>query len=216
VKIIIHDFKLLVHRLYLTPQFESTIAKKISTSKIYYNFTRNVMRTYQLVTGATYCNWNNVFIGKMPRAVYFCLMDNSQLSGDSEYDPQWWGSYKMTSASVEVNGNRFPANGVNYDDSVKDQFNGYRWFVDNIGVGSDDEININIWDYYMCRFIVPFDLTPRADNGFLMHMPDSGFLNFDCRFSEATSKPLTMICYGVFNNSIEVDPKKDVKLDYSI
>jgi hypothetical protein len=97
-----------------------------------------------------------------------------------------------------------------------DKYNGYQRFLDNIGLFANDEIGLSLSDYYHSNFIIPFDLSPQADNGFLMHTPNKGSLNFNCTFASDTTEPLTAICYAVFDNSIEVDSKQEVQLDYSI
>ena len=217
IKINIVDFKLQVQYLFPTPTFEATLNRQIATHKFFYNFTRNVMRTHQLYTGATNCSWNNIFLGQLPRSVYFIFLDKNQISSSQPHDPQIWLSYKISSASVNINGYRHPANSLKYDIANKDTYNGYRWFLDNIGLQtSNDDVGITLDQYYTSRFMIPFDLSPRADNGCIMHKATTGSLNFTCTFAEATTIPLTVVCYAVFDNTVAVDPKRNVILDYQI
>ena len=217
IKIKIHDFKLQVQRLFPTPLFEAAMNKKIASNKIFYNFTRNVMRTHQLYIGSTNCSWNNIFIGQLPRSVYFVFLNNDQISSSPLHDPQLWLNYGVSGASVTVNGYRHPASGIKYNHTTGDLYNGYRWFMDKIGIlSSNDDVGMDLTQYYKSGFMIPFDLTPRADNGFLTHAPNTGSINFTATYDAPTSKPLTVVCYAVFDNSISVDPKRDVILDYQI
>lgn len=215
LKIVIHDFKLQVQCIFPNPEFNNSISRKIANSSIHYNFTRNVMRTFQIYTGSAQVSWNNIFLGQLPRAMYFLFLDNDQISGNIKNNPHTWLPYNVNTASVTINGYRHPAASIKYGPVNK--HSGYRWFLDNMGLQeSNDDLGISLENYYKSKFIIPFDLTHRRDNGFVLHSSNSGSVNFNCTFSEATTKPLSVICYAIFDNSIEIDTKKEIKLDYQI
>ena len=173
------------------------------------------MRTFEIYTGSAQVSWNNIFLGQLPRAMYFLFLDNDQISGNIKNNPHTWLSYNINTASVTINGYRHPAASIEYGPVNK--HSGYRWFLDNMGLQeSNDDLGLTLENYYKSKFIIPFDLTHRRDNGYVLHSSNSGSVNFNCTFSEPTTKPLSVICYAIFDNSIEINTKKEIKLDYQI
>ena len=241
-KIKIIDFELQIKKLYPTDAFRQRLEKSLQTKPAVYSFTRNVLRTFAVHSGVKHIEWNNIFIGKetciyylyysitcffflyiiiylfigqLPTALYFILLDNDQISGSIDTNPDTWLDYGCNRAHLIINGYTHPADSVRYDKSTKNIFNGYRWFLQNIGIGqSNDDVEISMDKYYKDKFVIPFDLSHRGDCGFMAQANENGTVSYRCEFSTATTKPLTLLVLASFDSNILVDKDKNVKMDY--
>ena len=215
-KIKILDFELQIKKLYPTPAFQQKLEKTLQTRPVVYNFTRNVLKTFQVHSGVKHIEWNNIFTPtQLPNALYFIFLDNNQISGSSAVNPHTWLDYNCSRADLIVNGYAHPADSIRYDKTAKNIFNGYRWFLQNIGIKqSNDDVDIDIEKYYKDKFVIPFDLSHRGDNGFMPQSSETGTLNFRCEFNAATNQALTLLVLASFDNNIVVDKDKNVNMDY--
>ena len=68
----------------------------------------------------------------------------------------------------------------------------------------DCDIGITAEEYSKNLFMIPFDLSPRGDNGLQPHCTQEGDLSFIAGLRTPLTHPLTVMIYAVFENSIEV------------
>ena len=70
------------------------------------------------------------------------------------------------STHLTISGFSYPAESIKYNMTNLEHMPGYRWFLDNIGIGAEDtDIGVSVEEYYKNLFLIPFDLSPRGDNG---------------------------------------------------
>ena len=48
-----------------------------------------------------------------------------------------------------------------------------------------------------------------------INIPKDGFMRLELHFKQNLNTPLKVICYGVFDNTIEIDNNRDVIKDYN-
>ena len=216
-KVEILDFQIQIKKLFMTPQFEARLLKKMQSSDVNYNFTRNVLRTFAVHEGVTQIDWNNLFIGRLPTSLYFVFLDNEQIASEAGVNPHTWLRYDCTRAHLIVNGHTFPTHSITYNETTGDLYNGYRWFLSNIGLrNSNEDVEINIEKYYKDKFMIPFDLSHRSDSGFIPQIDASGTITFHCEFKQATTKALTLMVLASFESHLAVTKDRDIVMDYVI
>ena len=216
-KIKILDFQVQIKKLFPTQSFQSQLQKKLQTSPANYNFTRNVLRTFQIQQGVSHADWNNIFMGQLPMSMYFIFLDNDQVSSSADSNPHTWLRYDCERAHLIVNGYTHPTQSIKYNEVSGDIYNGFRWLLSNIGIkNSNEDIQIDIEKYYKDKFVIPFDLSHRSDNSFSPQANENGTISFHCEFKTATAKPLTILVLACFDSNLTVTKDKEVILDYAI
>jgi hypothetical protein len=205
-KIKILDLTLTARHLQLKPSLHSNIEKKMKTSSVYYPFTRNTIRSFQIHSGTTHINLYNIWRGQLPRAMYFAFLDNTQIAGSVTKNPYAFLPYNIMEANVIVSGRSYPSEPIKYNfDNDDGLMTAYRWFLDNIGISnSDTDIGITAEQYFANHFLLPFDLSARGDNGLQPHAPSAGELSFSAKLREGCKQPLTILAFGVTENTVEV------------
>ena len=206
-----------IKKLFPTPEFDSKLQRKLASSPAHYNFTRNVLRTYQVHSGVKHIDWDNTVNGQIPSAMYFIFLDNDQISGSIGVNPHTWLRYGCQRAHLIVNGYNHPAHSINIDETAGNIYNAYRWFLNNMGLrNSNEDIQIDIDKYYKDKFVIPFDLSHRTDNGFMPQINERGTVHFHCEFKNSLQKPLTLLCLSSYDSHISIDKDKEVSMDYTI
>ena len=216
-KVKILDFQMQIKKLFPTPSFHSQLQKKLQSSPANYNFTRNVLRTFQIMQGVSHVDWNNIFIGQLPMSMYFIFLDNDQVSSSANVNPHTWLRYGCERAHLIVNGYTHPTQSIKYNETTGDIYDAFRWFLSNVGIKhSNEDIQINITKYFKDKFVIPFDLSHRSDNSFSPQANESGTISFHCEFESATTKPLTLLVLACFDSNLTVTKDKEIILDYAI
>ena len=210
------DFELLIKKLYPNTTFLSNLEKKLEKNPAHYNFTRNIIRTYQTHSGVMRVDWHNIFLGQMPTALYFIFLDNEQVANSDKKNPHVWLPYGCKKAHLVVNGYNHPANSIEFDTDTGHIYDGFRWFLNNMGLRmSNEDIEIDPEKLYSDKFCIPFDLSHRSDNGFSPQAKETGSISFHCEFKEALASAITVMVMASFDSHVWVDQNNDVHTDYS-
>ena len=204
-KIHILDLTLWARLVEPVPSISANLTRKLSTSTVTYPFTRSVVRSFQVHSGTSHISINNILRGKLPRAVYFVFLENSQTMGAIDRNPFVFLNHDIMEASLNISGFPYPSEPVKYNFGEGDIMPGYRWFLDNIGIGdSDTDIGMTAEQYTTSYFLLPFDLSPRGDNGLQPHVTKEGVISLSVVLRTALSEPLTVLAYSVYENTVEV------------
>ena len=211
------DFELFVKKLYPNPTFLSNLENKLKKSPAHYNFTRNIIRTYQTHSGVLRVDWNNIFLGQLPTALYFIFLDNEQFANSDKKNPHVWLTHGCRKAHLTINGYNHPANSIEYNTDTKNIYDGYRWFLNNMGLRlSNEDIEITPEKLYKDKFCIPFDLSHRSDNGFSPQAQENGSISFHCEFAASLTNAITVLVMASFDSHVWVDENNNVHTDFAI
>ena len=150
--------KIKMHNIYLTVRcavpntmFLQSIKKQMSTKKVPYDVTRNVIRTFVHSKGVTDISVANIYRGKLPRSCYFYMLNNEQTGGSYGSNPHVFKHYDLREASVNINGTQIPGRPVQIDHSKKFINEAYRFMLDNIGELIHITILLVLSNYFFSR-----------------------------------------------------------------
>ena len=161
---------------------------------------------------------DNVFSGLVPKTFVFGLVESEAFNGAYKKNPYNFQHFNMSSVALSVNGEAIPFKpiqlsfGANkrFIEAFSTLFSGTGKMYYNMGndISRDEFSNGNA--------IFAFDLT--ADMcGSSPHFStvQRGNLTVDIKFSTAPAAAVSIVCYGEFENLIQIDAERNVIYDYS-
>jgi hypothetical protein len=117
---------------------------------------------------------------------------------------------------VTINGTNYPSRPIRFDFDSDFILEGYRFLLDNLGIGvSDTELDITAAQYSKSYFILAFDLSAIGDNGYTPHTPQQGTISFTATLQKAPTHAITLMTHAVFENKLVIDKNHQVHLDYT-
>ena len=163
---------------------------------------------------------DNIFTGNIPKTFVFGLVDAKGFSGDYAKNPYNFQNYKVTTVTLTVNGEELPFKQLtlNYKDNEENFIQAYNTLFSGTGkMNYNTGLDISREDYPKGYTLYAFDLTPdMCGSSPYFNMVQRGSLTVDITFAEAPgAAAIAMVCYGDFENVIQIDSEKNVIYDMS-
>ena len=215
-KINLHDFKIKIRHVTPEAKLNIELEKKFISSDSHLPFHRTTLKAYQMHAGKIDLSVPNLFSGTLPRHVLVAIVDNQSVSGSLKHNPFVFHHYGVDSYALINNGFSYPSEPVKINVAELDIVSGYKFFLDNIGVGhSDTDIDVSINDYYQGSFVMAFDLTPDLCNGAHRHAARSGVIDLKLYLENPLDDPVTLLVLATFDTQLALNNKlREIKLDY--
>ncbi len=173
---------------------------------------------------------DNIFTGNIPKTFVFGLVNAKGFSGDYSRNPYNFEDYKVTTVTLTVNGEELPFKQLtlNYEDNKENFIQAYNTLFSRTGkMNYNTGLDISRKDYPKGYTLYAFDLTPdMCGSSPYFNTVQRGSLTVDITFAEAPSEQtfpagvttpsaIAMICYGDFENVIQIDSERNVIYDMS-
>ncbi len=163
---------------------------------------------------------DNIFTGNIPKTFVFGLVDAKGFSGDYEKNPYNFQNYKVTTVTLTVNGEELPFKQLtlNYEDNKENFIQAYNTLFSGTGkMNYNTGLDISRKDYPKGYTLYAFDLTPdMCGSSPYFNTVQRGSLTVDITFAEALgAAAIAMVCYGDFENVIQIDSERNVIYDMS-
>ena len=161
---------------------------------------------------------DNLFNGLVPKSFVCGLVESTAFNGAYKKNPFNFKHFNMSYIGTSVNGEEVPFKpmqlsfGANprYIEAYNTLFSGTGKMYYNTGndLTRDDFIGGNT--------IFAFDLTPdMCGSSSHFNAVQRGNFAVDIKFSAAPTVAVSLICYGEFENLIQIDSERNVIYDYS-
>ncbi len=164
---------------------------------------------------------DNIFTGTIPKSFVFGLLDAEAFNGSHGKNPFYFRNYDVTSVTLTSNGEELPFKQLNlsYKNNKENFTQAYNTLFSGTGkMNYNTGLDISREDYPEGYTLYAFDLTPDMCGASpYFNTIQRGSLTVDITFA-AGSLPTTavaMVCYGEFENVIQIDSERNVMYDMS-
>lgn len=212
-KIKIHNLYLNLRRVTLDQKLHERNEKQLETTPAYYNITQSKIKTYVINSGTQSLTIPNIFRGNLPRSLMFGFVDARGFNGTISVNPFKFENFKLKYVNLKKNSEPVVGTVFQPNFSSGNYIREYRFFMDNIGIAHDNGTNsISPEEWAKNSNLWVYDLTPDLCNSFHLHKTETGNIDLDIAFEDATTKNIQMIVYASFNEAVLIDFERNVTI----
>ena len=212
------DVSLKIRKVKVSPSI--SLAHEIALKKgpAIYPIRRVECKSFIIPAGNPSLRKDNVFNGLVPKSVVFALVRSDAFNGAYKRNPFDFHHFNMSCFSASVNGENVPFKpiqlsfGTNprYVEAFNTLFSGTGKMYYNSGNDISRE------EYPSGYALFALDLTPdMCGSSSHFNAIQRGNLALDIKFSTAPTTAVSLLCYGEFENLIQIDAERNVVYDYS-
>jgi len=191
----------------------------LSVSPARYIIERNELRAYSLETGIFGKNFENLVIGKIPRAMYVALVTNSAYNGHYKKNPYYFHHYNVSSIVCSVNGESYPMRPYTPDFTNDIYLREYLALLKSLNQ-HDNEIAIPLdkeafkTGYTIFAFNFGADNSTGHHSSGYVNRSKEGVLRMEVKLLEATTEALNLIVLYKFDNRVSISEDRQAQTDY--
>ena len=206
----LEDIKLSLNRIISSEAVQNFYLQSIRSKKPTIGISRSLLKTYTVTKGRSELSEYNIITGmQLPEQVFVVIVDEDAHRGVIDKNPFNFSDYKITNASLVVNGVHEPPDQYNLDKSTGDIADLYAHFLENTGLSVDDrEVGVSISDYYGGSFILAWDRTQDKCNRLHRHIMESGSISVNIKTKTPLTKTVTVIIYATYSRDLEIEGDK--------
>ena len=214
-KVQILSASLFVKKVRVAPGVRLGHAEALLTANAKYPVDRVSMKVFSIPRGSRVANQENLFLGQLPKQVIIGLVDNEAYSGSFQKNPFFFQHFNINFAALYLDGEQVPTKPFQPCFEDGNCVREYMSLVQTTGKHMKDRaLLINREDYARGYTLFAFDLTPDQEGGDHYSLVKTGNLRAEFRFGTALADTINMIVYGVFDNVIEINHRRNVLFDY--
>lgn len=214
-KLQILSASLFVKKVRVSPGVRLGHAEGLLTSNAKYPVDRVSMKVFSIPRGSRVSNQENLFLGQLPKQVVIGLVDNDAFSGVYNKNPFNFKHYDINFAALYLDGEQNPMKPFQPDFQEGNCVREYMSLVQTAGKHMKDRsLLINREEYARGYTLFAFDLTPDQEGGDHYSLIKTGNLRAELRFARPLPTTVNMVVYGVFDNVIEINQRRNVLFDY--
>ncbi|XP_062835853.1 uncharacterized protein F54H12.2-like [Anolis carolinensis] len=214
-KLHILSASLFVKKVKLTPGVRLGHAEALLTSNAKYPVDRVSMKVFSIPVGSRVSNQENLFLGQLPKQVVIGLVDNDSFSGAYNKNPFNFKHYDINFAALYLDGEQYPMKPFQPNFEEDNCVREYMSLVQTAGKHmKDSALLINREEYAKGYTLFAFDLTPDQECADHYSLIKTGNLRAELRFAKPLPTTVNMLVYGVFDNVIEINHRRNVLFDY--
>ncbi len=224
-KVKLTDVILKVRKVRVSPTVSMAHELALKKMAAIYPIRRVECKTFVMPANIPNVRKDNIFTGNIPKTFVFGLIDAKGFSGDYKKNPYNFQNYKVTTVTLTVNGEELPFKQLtlNYEDNKENFIQAYNTLFSGTGkMNYNTGLDISREDYPKGYTLYAFDLTPDMCGASpYFNTVQRGSLTVDITFADAPSTQdgsptaIAMICYGDFENVIQIDSERNVIYDMS-
>jgi hypothetical protein len=217
-KIKIHQATLYVHKVKIAPSLILAHAQLLGKQTARYPFHRVEMKSFTIATGLSMINRDNLVLGQLPTHVIVGLVDSQAENGAYKSNPFNFKHFHLNYLSLQVGSESIPSVPLQPNFKSGLHIREYQSLLDSLGYWHLDKgISITRQTYPGGYTLYGFNLTPTQQQcNEAFNLLKQGNLQMNMKFAEATPNPVTVICYMIFENMMEVDKSRNVMFDFAM
>jgi hypothetical protein len=214
-KIKIHDCKLFVRKIKLSPSVFVAHAKALEVGHAKYPIRRVICKTFTVPRGNLDFSQENLFTGQLPTRLVIGCVDNDAYNGDYAKNPFNFKHYSLSQIKVYLDGQHQHIKPLEPDFANRQTVASYMSLFSGTGKQQRDEGNdISREDYAGGYALYAFDLTPDMAEEGHFNLSKEGRVRVDLKFTAGLPNTINVIAYAEFENVIEIDRNRNVIFDY--
>jgi len=214
VKIV--ECKLLVRKAKLNPAVFVAHAKAFELGNAKYPLRRVVCKTFTVPRGNLDFAQENLFSGQLPTRLVVGLVSNSAFNGAYDENPFNFQHYNLSQMKVYLDGQSQYVKPIETNYAQNQFVSAYLSLFSGTGkLNKDEGTDISRSEYPRGYCLYAFDLTPDLAENDHFNLQKDGSLRLDLKFGAALPVTINVICYGEFENCLEIDRSRNVLFDYS-
>lgn len=206
-----------VRKVKVNPSVSLAHEVALKRGPAFYPIRRVECKSFIIPAGNPSIRKDNIFSGLVPRSFVYGLIESSSLNGDFKKNPFNFKHFNVSNIGVTVNGIEVPFKPMTLSFGANPRFV-EAFFTQFSGTGKmfyNTGNDISREEFPKGFAIYALDLTPDLC-GASPHFNtvQRGNLAVDIKFSVATTTAVSLVCYGEFENLIQIDAERNVIYDH--
>lgn len=214
----IHDLAIIIKRVKIFPDVSLAIQNGLEKADAKYFITKNDTKNFVLPKGLSSYTFENVFTGILPKRFFVGFLSTDSYNSLATAGPYNFANHGLNFIVSHVNGMLVPTQPYTPDFSndryVREFYSLYRYTNQDEGI---PQLNVSYDEYKNNFCLYAFDLSPdstlAAESG-ILSLVKPGNIKIEVKFKNALAKPLHMLVMGQYDNLIQIDKFRNIKLDY--
>ena len=212
------DAYLKIRKVKISPSISLAHEVALKKGPAIYSVRRIECKSLIIAAGNPSLRKDNVFNGLVPKTFVFGLVDSEAFNGAYKKNPFNFQNFNVSSVGISVNGEDMPFKpmqlsfGANpkYVEAFSTMFSGTGKMYYNSGndISRDEFPN----GYAIYAFDLTADMCGSSPH---FNVVQRGNLAVDIKFSAAPTTAVSLVCYGEFENLIQIDSERNVIYDYA-
>ena len=214
-KIKLHDCKLLVRKVKLSPSIYLAHAKGLEVGNARYPIKRVLTKSFTIPRGNLDFTQENIFSGQLPSRLVIGLVDNDAFNGAYEKNPFNFKHYGLTQIKVFLDGHSQYIRPISANFAAHNSIEAYMSLFNSTNKNQKDEGNdISREEYSRGFTLYGFDLSPDLSEGDHFNLVREGNVRLELKFSAAMPNTVNAIVYSEFENVLEIDRTRNIIYDF--
>ncbi|XP_034628423.1 uncharacterized protein F54H12.2-like [Trachemys scripta elegans] len=204
-----------VKKVRVAPGVHLGHAEALLTANAKYPMDRVGMKVFSIPAGSRVSNQENLFLGQLPKMLVLGFVDNDAFSGSYTRNPFHFKHYVINFVALYVDGEQIPTKPLQLDFEAGRCMREYMNLVQTASKHMKDRsLLIDCEEFAQGYTLFAFDLSPNQECSDHYSLIKTGNLRAEIRFGKALTVTVNMIVYGVFDNVIEINQRRNVLFDY--
>ncbi|XP_060092529.1 uncharacterized protein F54H12.2-like [Heteronotia binoei] len=209
-KLNILSASLFVKKVRVAPGVRLGHAEVLFTANAKYPLDRMGIKVFSIPAGSRVSNQENLFLGQLPKLLVIGLVDNKSFSGAHNKNPFNLKHYDINFFALYLDGEQVPTKPLQPDFEGGNCVKEYMQLVQATGKHMKDRsLLVNCEEFAQGYMLFAFDLSPDHYSSIKTEN-----LRAEVRFARVLPHTVNMIVYGVFDNVIEINHRRNVLFDY--
>jgi hypothetical protein len=209
-KVQIVDAVLHVCKITINPTITTAHNEALQISPALYPYERSQIKTFEVSSGKSSFDIENIFLGEVPRLLIVAMVDSDAYRGTYHKNPYNFKHNDLSWISVKLDDEDVPFQAVKtkFTDEAPLYMQSYMNLLDAKSSSKDGWIvDRRSFRYGYSLFV--YELLPRDD---IDHLPliRKGNLKVQATFGANLGENITVICYGKFPAVMKIDSSRDI------
>ena len=183
-----------------------------------YPLRRGIVTTFVVPAGTQSFSRENLIIGQLPRRVFLGLVTNSTFNSNGKQNPFNFQHFSLNYLTLSSNDQSFP-----HEAPLTPYFRDGCRYAEVLSLlyqtmnvhNSDRELVINYDNYTQGYTLYGFYLTTDMCEGAHIDPIKHGALRLEAHFGMGLTRPINVICYAEYDNTLQIDGNRNVLVDYA-
>ena len=217
LKAVIDEAVLWVRRVNISPAVYNAHNKALDYGPAKYPIRCIITKYFQIPTGATSTNQENLFQGQVPTRVIVGCVDAAAFNGDYQRNPFNFRHLNIGEMALYISGRKDPIKALK-PDFPDHSLQSYVSFLTGVGKwGRDEGCGFNRKEHPNGYCLFAWDLTPDLAGGYdHFQLKHDSSVRLQIKFSEALTRAANVIVYAEFENLIMIDKDRNVTTNFKV
>jgi len=210
LKVKMKYLKMNMRKITVEPTIANSITSKNSSTPYIYPVAHSKIRTFSITRDLKSAQFSQVVRGRLPRSFIIAFLPSSAMENVITANPFHFRHFDLNYLQVFIDG--CPIHPLPLQPSWEDDgaLLNYHWFLNNIGLHQTQSNDITYEQFKSNSVFFPYDMSPDLCNGVHSQGNENGVLDIHVGFKTATTENVTLMFYGVYDETVLIDHNKIV------